>query len=175
MLGASQTLKVRRVAIVGPGGVGKSTFADKLGLRTGLPVVHLDQHFWRPGWVETPRDEWRDIQSDLVSGESWIVDGNYGATFDVRFSRADTVIVLTLPRWRCTLRAFMRSLRNRGRAIQAEGCPERIDFQFLKWVWRYPVDSRPRLDRAVERFHERLRVVVLTSPTAVRRFLDEQI
>jgi adenylate kinase family enzyme len=161
------------VAIVGAGGVGKSTFADELGLRTGIPIVHLDQQFWKPGWAETPRDEWRDLQEELLSGESWIADGNYGATFDVRFSRADTVIVLTLPRWRCTLRAFTRSLRNRGRAIQAEGCPERVDVEFLKWVWRYPADGRPRLDQALERFHERLRVIELTSTSAVRSFLDE--
>jgi len=163
------------VAIVGSGGVGKSTFAEELGRRTGIPVVHLDQHFWKPNWVPTPREEWADLQVGLLSGDTWIADGNYGGTLDVRLSRADTVIVLTLPRWRSTLRALNRSLQHRGREIQAEGCPERVDFKFLRWVWRYPLDSRPRLDREIERFREGLHVVELGSPSAAQSFLDEQL
>jgi len=54
----------------------------------------------------------------------------------------------------------------------ADGCPERVDVQFLRWVWRYPIDSRPRLDAALERHRDRLRVIELASPTQVRMFLD---
>lgn len=109
---------VKRVAIVGSGGVGKSTFAEGLGRRTGIPVIHLDQHFWIPNWVPTPREEWAGVQVGLLAGKSWIADGNYGGTLDVRLSRADTVIVLTLPKWRCTWRALKRSLLRRGQEIQ---------------------------------------------------------
>jgi adenylate kinase family enzyme len=162
---------MNRVAIVGSGGVGKSTFADELSLRTGIPVIHLDQHFWKPAWVPTPREEWADLQVGLLSGERWIAEGNYGGTLDIRLSRADTVIVLTLPRWRCTFRALRRSVRHRGHAIQADGCPERFDFTFLRWVWRYPIDSRPRLEEAIARHRDRLRIVELASPSAMQSFL----
>ena len=164
---------MKRVAIVGSGGVGKSTFAEELGRRTGISVVHLDRHFWKPNWVPTPREEWVDLQVGLLSGDSWIADGNYGGTLDVRLSRADTVIVLTLPRWQCSWRALKRSLQHRGQEIQAEGCPEHFDLKFLRWVWHYPTDSRPRLDQAIDRFHERLNVVELASPSAAQSFLDE--
>jgi len=97
-----------------------------------------------------------------------IIDGNYGGTFDVRFSRADTVIVLAPGRWRCLARVLRRALRNWGRAVQAEGCPERLDIEFLWWVWRFPIDTRPRLDAALTPHRDRLRVVELTSPTQVR-------
>ena len=142
-------------------------------MRLGIPVVHLDHHFWEPGWVETPRDEWRARQQELVAGDTWIVDGNYGATFDIRFARADTVIVLALPRIRCAARVLWRITRNRGRPVQAPGCPERLDPVFLRWVWRYPVDSRPALDAALRQHHPRLRIIELSSKTAVRRFLDQ--
>jgi adenylate kinase family enzyme len=163
---------VQRVAVVGSGGVGKSTFAAELGRRSGIPVVHLDSHFWKPGWVEIPREEWVAQQVELFSGETWIADGNYGGTLDIRFSRADTVIVLSLPRWRCVLRALQRSLRHRGEEVQAAGCPERLDAKFLRWVWRYPIDSRPRLDAAIDRHRERLSVVELVSAAQARAFLD---
>ena len=89
---------MRRVAIIGSSGAGKSTLARRLGERTGLPVVHLDEHFWRPGWVETSRGEWRAVQTALCAQDAWIMDGNYSGTLDVRLARADTVVFLDLPR-----------------------------------------------------------------------------
>lgn len=163
---------MERVAVVGPGGAGKSTFAARLGQRTGLPVIHLDRHFWKPGWVETPPDEWKACQQELVRGDRWIIDGNYGGTFDVRFARADTVVVLVPPALSCVLSALRRSVRNRGVAIQAAGCRERVDCAFLRWIWRYNRDSRPRLDAALARHRDHLEVVELRSRRAARAFLE---
>ena len=163
---------MQRIAIVGPGGAGKSTFARELGARTGLPVVHLDQHYWKPGWVETPREKWAAFQDELFSHERWIADGNYGATFDVRFARADTVIVFALPRLTCVAGALRRSLAHRGTAVQAAGCPERVDVGFLRWIGRYPTDSRPQLDAALARHRRHLDVVELRSRRAGRACLD---
>ena len=98
------------------------------------------------------------MQGELIAGERWIVDGNYGGTFDVRFARADTVIVLAPGRLACLVGALLRSLQNRGTAIQAPRCPERIDLDLLRWIWRYPVDSRPRLDAALARHGDHLLV-----------------
>jgi adenylate kinase family enzyme len=160
-----------RVAVVGPGGAGKSTFARQLGDRTGMPVVHLDHYFWQPGWVETPEDAWPQRQAALLAGDRWIADGNYGRTFDVRFERADTVIVISPSRWACVAGALSRSIRNRGAEVQAEGCPERIKYSFYRWIWSYNRDSRPRLDAAIGR-HDHLQIFELTSRTAIRKFLD---
>lgn len=161
---------MQRVAVVGSGGAGKSTFARALGTATGLPVVHLDRHYWRPGWQPTGPAEWEALQAELVAAESWIIDGNYGSTFDLRFARADTVIVMALPRWRCITRAMRRAARNWGNDIQAAGCPEKVDLEFLRWLWRFPVDSRPRIDAGLARHHH-LRVIELTSPAQVRAYL----
>lgn len=162
---------VRRVAVVGPGGAGKSTFAAELGRLTGLPVVHLDRHYWKPDWVPTPADEWRQLQERLFASARWVADGNYGGTFDVRFARADTVIVLEPARLTCVSGALRRSLAHRGQAVQATGCRERADPAFLRWIWRYPTDSRPRLDAALDRHSRRLDVVRLPSRRAARAFL----
>lgn len=139
----------------------------------GIPVVHLDRHHWKPGWTPTASKEWRALQANLVAGERWVIDGNYGGTFDIRFERADTVVVLALSRSRCLARALRRTIRNWGRAVQADDCPERVDLAFLRWIWRYPLDSRPRLDAAIERHRGHLRVVELTSPRKVKEFLND--
>jgi adenylate kinase family enzyme len=164
---------VQRVAIVGPGGAGKTTFARQLADRTQLPVIHLDEHYWRPGWEPTPRDEWRTKQERLLAADKWIVDGNYGSTLDVRFARADTVIVFAISRTRCVIRAFRRSLFNRGSALQAAGCPEHVDREFLRWIWRYPRESKPRLDAALHEHAQHTKVITLRTPREVRTFLRD--
>ena len=162
---------MKRVAIVGSGGAGKSTLAVELGRRTGLPVVHLDQLFWHPGWVETPRDEWRVVQQVVFAGDEWIADGNYNRTLDERLPRADTVVFCDFPVWRTLPRALRRSLANRGRAVQADGCPERLDPKFLWWVVRYRYRSRPTVVRAISELAPDADVHVLRNPRAVRAFL----
>ena len=67
---------MKRIMIIGCGGSGKSTLARQLGDKTGLPVVHLDQLFWRPGWVHISREEFNAAHREAVMGERWIIDGN---------------------------------------------------------------------------------------------------
>lgn len=172
LAGVGQARAVRRVAIVGPGGAGKSTFARRLAERTGLPVIHLDHHFWQPGWVQTERDAWREKQAALLAGDDWIVDGNYGGTLDERLLRADTVIVIARRPSACVASAIWRTTKNHGKAVQAPGCPERYQLDFYRWIWNYPSDSRPRLDDAIRR-HPHLTVVELTTRAETNRFLQE--
>lgn len=163
---------MRRVVILGPGGAGKSTLARRLGERTGLPVVHLDRHYWHPGWVETPVDEWRLVQRRLLAGDAWIADGNYSRTLDERLPRADTVILLDFPLWRAVPRVVRRTLRDWGKDVQASGCPERLDRQFLWWVATYRRRSRPRVLAAIAEYGRHAEVRVIRSPRGVRRFLQ---
>jgi adenylate kinase family enzyme len=161
---------MQRVAIVGSGRAGKSTFAAALSAATGLPVLHRDPYFWHPGWVETPRDSWRQRQRDPLAGERWIADGNYRGTFDERFVRADTVVIVARNRLACLTSALWRTTRNHGKAIQAEGCPERFQLEFYRWMWNYRRDSRPRLDAALAK-HPHVEIIELTNRRRMRQFV----
>ncbi len=99
---------MKRVAIIGSGGAGKSTLAKRLGEVTGLPVIHLDQHFWNPHWTETPIPEWERRHETLLERERWVMDGNYGSTMNERLDAADTVIFLDMPRLFCVVRVLKR-------------------------------------------------------------------
>jgi adenylate kinase family enzyme len=164
---------VHRVVVLGSGGSGKSTFAQKLAAVTGLPLFHLDEYYWRPGWVETPTEEWRVIQSGLVAHDRWIIEGNYSGTYDIRLPRADTVIVLSPPRRVCVYRVVKRVVVNWHRDVQAAGCPERLDISFVHWVWRFPKEERPLLDQALAHYAGRFTVVELKSTASARRYLEE--
>jgi adenylate kinase family enzyme len=166
---------MRRVSIIGSGGAGKSTLARKLGEITGLPVVHLDSEFWRPGWTETPKDEWRSRVEGLIEGEKWIIDGNFGGTMEIRLGAADTVILLDFPRMLCTYRAVKRAViyRNRTRPDMGPGCNEKLDLEFLRWVWQFPGKTLARIENRLERLGPDVRVVRLHSPREVEIFLNE--
>lgn len=115
----------RRVLVIGMAGSGKSTFSRAMSGKTGLPVVHLDFHYWKPGWVEPPENEWREKQRSLLAGEAWIADGNYYETLDLPLERAETVVVLDTPWWVCAARAFARGIRQPVGEMP-EGCPDSL-------------------------------------------------
>jgi adenylate kinase family enzyme len=172
LLGA--TLEIKRVAIVGSGGAGKSTLALALSETLDLPVIHLDKHYWQAGWVPTPKDAWLERQRQLVAQERWIIDGNYGSTMDLRLAAADTVIFLDTPRLRCVQRVLKRTLSYRPgtRPDMAAGCHERFDLEFLRWVWRYPAEQRPKILEMLARQRSKKTVIHLKSDREVAALLD---
>lgn len=164
---------MQRIVIVGPGGAGKSVLARKMGERLGLPVIHLDAHYWRAGWVSTPRDEWRAKVRAMLDGERWIIDGNYGSTAAMRMAAADTIVFLDFPRRISIPRVIRRAVTYRGRTRPdlAEGCPEQVPLEFLRYLWRYPRDGRRVIVSAMENEGAHARHIVLRSPRQVERFL----
>ena len=167
----------RRVLVIGMAGSGKSTFSRALSARTGLPVIHLDVHYWKPGWVKPSEDEWRETQRSLLAGDAWIADGNDLETIELRLERADTVVLLDTPWWTCATRAFMRGLL-KPVGEMPEGCEDSA-WRRLRDEWRLvgiilrDRRSEPERGRAIVARHGRhAALYVLGSRRAVREFLD---
>ena len=165
-------MTLQRIAIVGSPGSGKSTLARVLGARTGLPVIHMDALYWTPGWVEREGADFRARLTAAAAGDRWIIDGNYSGTMAIRLARADTVVVLDRSRWLCLWRVVKRWLATRGRTRpdMAEGCPEKIDWPFVKFVLDYPTAGALRRDEALAAYGGHAQVVRLRSDAEVRRF-----
>jgi adenylate kinase family enzyme len=164
---------MRRVQVIGAGGAGKSTLARRLAGRLGVPVVHLDAHYWRPGWVPTPDPEWRERVRALMSAPAWVMDGNYSRTMEERFAASDTVLLLDLPRHVCLARIVRRWWRWRGRSRPdvTAGCPETLTWKFVRWVWTYRSRRRPGVLERLSRLPASVRVVILRSDADVEAFL----
>ncbi len=176
MNGASRMIG-HRVLVDGMMGSGKSTFARALAARTGLPVIHLDVHYWKPGWVRPSDDEWRERQRALLAGEAWIIDGNYNETLPLRLERAETVIFLDSPWWLCASRAFARGLR-KPVGEMPEGCEDSVNRRLRdEWggvgrIWRNR-RSEPEYARSeILRHGSHTTVHVLRSRREARAFLD---
>ena len=165
-----------RVVVTGLAGSGKSTFAVALAGKTGLPVIHLDLAFWKPGWVAPSETEWREKQRVVLAGEAWIADGNYRETLDLRIERAETVVVLDMPWWLCSARALRRGFTMPSQL--PEGCPYsararwRDEWRLAGRIWRER-HVEPAVEREVIANHgQGVAVHVLRSRRQVLDFLD---
>ena len=164
---------MRRILIVGPSGAGKSTLAVAMGRILGLPVIHLDAEHWKPGWVAPPQEEWRPVVTRLCQKPSWIIDGNFSGSLDIRIPASDTVIFMDFPRYLYIWRVLKRVWKFRGqvRPDMAPGCPERFDPGFLAWLWRYPRNTRPEMLRKMRAYAGRKKVVILNNQRETDEFL----
>lgn len=164
---------MQKVMILGCCGAGKSTLARQLAALLQLPLVHLDAYYWQSGWVESERAVWERQVVALLEQTAWVMDGNYGSTLDLRLPHADTVILLDFPNWLCLWRVCKRWVQYRGktRPDMAAHCPERLDWQFLRYVWEFPRKKRPKLLQKLAALPESQQVIVLRSPAAVKAYV----
>lgn len=165
---------LRRILILGPSGSGKSTLGKRIGRILGIPTVHLDKHYWNPGWVDTPKDEWHTKVKELITSDAWVMDGNYSSTLQMRADVADTVILLEMTRRLSYFRVLVRYLKNRGktRPDVTQGCPEKIDLEFLRWIWTYPRRRRPATLRFLDKLRASKNVYILHNQKEIEEFLE---
>ncbi|MGI4789950.1 MAG: hypothetical protein ACRYFS_14000 [Janthinobacterium lividum] len=110
---------------------------------------------------------------ELTTNETWITDGNFGGTMEIRLAAADTIIFLDLPPL-CAWRVVRRFLKYRGqsRPDMPPGCPEKLDVVFLKWIWNYRRDRRPDILKRMDKYAEGRQLVHLQTSKQVRRLLE---
>jgi adenylate kinase family enzyme len=164
---------VRRIAIIGPLGAGKSTLAVDLGRLLGVPVHHLDSLYWGPDWTPTPAEEWEALLDRLVAGSAWIIDGNFTSSLPQRLEAADTVIYLDVSPLTSTIRALRRRVLYRWRRAPGMLVNSRPMFnaQLFRWIWAFPRDSRPHLLELLAPPPMAEKTVILRNRREVKRFV----
>ena len=168
---------MKKVMIIGSSGAGKSFFSQELAQKTKLPLYHLDQMFWQPGWKEPNKQIFRQNVADLAKTEQWIIDGNYGSTIKVRAEQADTIIFLDYPRliclWQCLRRLLKDRLLGQLRPDITTGCREKLSWSFLVWIWTYPSKGRRRaLDQIKEAGFPLEKIIFFKTKKDKHKFLE---
>jgi adenylate kinase family enzyme len=164
---------MQKILVIGCSGAGKSTLAKQLSGKLHIEVIHLDALFWNSGWVQTSKEEWRERIDQLCKKEQWIMDGNYGRTLSMRLQVADTVILFDYPRLLCLWGAFKRRFMYAGktRPDMAIGCPEKVDAEFLKWIWNFNNNEKPQIMQLLSNFKGQ--VYILKSRKDAEKLIDE--
>ena len=164
---------MQRILVIGCCGAGKSTFSKKLQSILKLELIHLDQYYHKPNWEEPKKSEWDKIVHTLVQKPSWIMDGTYNRTMDVRIKSADTIIYLDYPTLKCFWRVIIRIFKYHGlvRSDMANGCKEQFDLEFLHFVLTFNSKNRKETLKRLDSAQEKKKVYIFKSDKEADLFL----
>lgn len=159
----------KKIAIIGCAGSGKTTLAFQLKEKFNLPIYHLDQYHWKPGWERTEEEIFNKIHTELCKQAEWIIEGSYYRHFYERACYADVIIFLDVPRYKCIWYVLKRSVINWGKIIPGnpKDCKqELLSFKFLEflyWVWTFNKRYRAAIMHELKEFHHEKQIYILKS------------
>ena len=172
---AEHIRRARRILVVGCSGGGKSTLSLKIAKRFRLSYISLDRDvFWLPGWVVRDRVEQRNIIASRILEDRWIMDGTSPSTFDIRLPRTEVVVWVRMQRLLCIWGAISRWAKwiGRTRPEMAPGCIEKVDWEFLRFIWTFEEKFAPRLVAGIAAHGPDVPVLQLKSRREMRELLD---
>ena len=172
-MGLNQNMQLadlgERICILGPSNSGKSTLAEAIARKRSLKVVHLDLLYHLPNtdWEVRPTDEFVALHDAAITGERWVIDGNYSKCMPQRFFRATGLILLDISTPASLFRYFRRTIFERGRVGALKGSRDSI-----KWamIYHIAVVTPTNRKRYANTFHDiDLPKVRLTSIRAIKQ------
>ena len=172
---AEHIRRARRILVVGCSGGGKSTLSLKIAERFGLSYISLDRDVrWLPGWMQRDRVEQRNIIASRILEDRWIMDGTSPSTFDIRLPRTEVVVWVRMPRLLCIWGAISRWAKwiGRTRPEMAPGCIEKVDWEFLRFIWTFEEKFAPRIVAGIAEHGPDVPVLQLKSRRQMRELLD---
>lgn len=141
-----------RIIILGCSGSGKSTLSRKLQELSGLPLIHLDNVWWKADRSHISRDEFDEKLKEILQGEKWIIDGDFSRTYEVRFAACDTVIFLDYSFEECMKGITDRVGKKRPDIPWSENM---LDPELVKQVEEYAGENRPVVYSLMEKYANR--------------------
>ncbi|MDD3171559.1 MAG: AAA family ATPase [Bacilli bacterium] len=163
-----------KIQICGFSGSGKSTFARELSEKYNIKVLHLDSVHFTSGWVERANEDMDKDVREFIKNKDWIIDGNYSKIALNRFEECDKIFYFNFNRIVCLINAIKRyqKYKNKVRVDMAEGCPEKLDLEFIKWILYKgrKKAQRERLTRYKNEYGNKL--IIFNNQKDVKRYLE---
>ncbi len=161
---------MKRIIVIGCPGSGKSTFSKQLHQLTGLPLFHLDMLNWNADRTVVEKHIFRKKLEETICQDSWIIDGNYGSTIELRLRACDTVFFLDYPLEVCLDGIITRRGKPRTDMPWVESEDE-IDEEFLEFIREYNFVSRPKIMDLLNKYADK-RIVIFKSRMDADRYLE---
>jgi adenylate kinase family enzyme len=160
---------LKRIIVIGCPGSGKSTFSKKLHQVTQIPVYHLDMLYWNSDKTTVTKTVFRERLNQVIHQDTWIIDGNYGSTMELRLQACDTVFFLDYPLKVCLDGVKSRRGKERTDLPWVES-DENIDEEFIKFIKEYNTVNRPVVIDLLKRYADK-DVFILNSRKDADEFL----
>lgn len=165
---------VKKILVIGCSGSGKSTFTVKLADLTGIKAIHLDRLWWKPNWAEETRENFDQKLCKVFGLDGWIIDGNFSRTLEQRVSQADMVFRFEIGTFACVLGYFKRLISGKlgkKRNDITEGCNERLDISFVKYIIGFSKNNKKDTDELLSRYPD-VKVITFTSRKDANRYIN---
>lgn len=165
---------LKKIMIIGSAGAGKSTLARKLEEITKIEAIHMDTLFWTKDWIPVSQEELFQKVEKIIERDSWIIDGNYSKSIDIRFDSADAIIFLDAPLWLCLYRVIKRRIiyANKERPDMAKGCKEKIDWEFIQWIINYHRKKKKKVRSKMNDYADIKKVFIIKNQMDKEKLLD---
>lgn len=144
---------MKKVIVIGCPGSGKSTFSRSLHNLTGIPLYHLDMLFWNADRTTVEKSVFLDRLYGILQTDTWILDGNYASTMELRMQACDTVVFLDYPLDVCLEGIKARKGKARSDLPWIE--TEEVEPEFLSFIKNYHEQSRPRVMELLDTYSEK--------------------
>ena len=131
-----------KVIVIGCPGAGKSVFSQKLSNITNLPLYHIDMLYHKIDGTHISKDKLESKLRKILKNESWIIDGNYQRTLEMRLKKCDTVFLLDYPTEICIKGAESRVGKKRNDMPWIE---EKLDIKFKQYIMDFSNKELPEI------------------------------
>ena len=159
---------MEKVIVIGCPGSGKTTFAEKLRDKTGLPLYYLDAIWHKPDRTHISREEYDARLAVILALDSWIIDGNYSRTIESRISACDTVFLFDLPVEVCLEGAVSRLGKKR---CDMPWIDTELDPVLRREIEEFPNKNLPVVYEFIEKYKAEKQFVVFRSRSEAVEFL----
>ena len=149
-----------KAIVIGSPGAGKSTFARKLSDAVDIPLYYLDMVWHKPDQTNISREEFDAQLNEILQKDTWIIDGNYQRTLEVRLKECDTVFLMDFPLDICLSGAKSRIGKKREDLPWIES---ELDEEFKQWIIDFPRKQLPAIYKLLEKHQEKKDIVVFKS------------
>lgn len=161
---------MKKVIVIGCPGSGKTTFAEKLCKKTGIPLYHLDAIWHKPDRTHIPRDDFDARMREIFDEESWIIDGNYSRTIEMRLMECDTVFLFDLPTEVCLQGATERLGKER---YDMPWIDSELDPKFKSEIESFATEILPFIYNLLDKYGQNKKIVIFKSREEAANFLKE--
>ena len=161
---------MKKIIVIGCPGSGKTTFAERLSEKTALPLFYLDAIWHKPDRTHITREEFDLRLDEILTRDSYIIDGNYSRTLERRIAACDTVFLFDLPTEECLLGAISRLGRARP---DMPWIDEELDPLLKQEIESFALESLPRIYSLLTKYADKVRAVIFKSRAEADAFLDK--
>jgi adenylate kinase family enzyme len=168
---------MKRIAVIGNAGGGKTTMCRKLSQLLQIQVHHIDMIQWKPNWERTPLEEFHEVHEKILAQESWIIDG-FGPmdAISKRFSLADTLILVDYPLAIHYWWSMKRQIKDIfiPRDDLPENCPMLPKtWELIQIIWWVHKEIRPEFIKLASQYEAEKQLFHLRSPHEMKKFLEQ--